>query len=519
MSHAGAPRYGVAGAMGVCAALVWFASASINVPLSQIGADLDASANGLQWSVNAYLLALAGMLVVGGRAGDLFGRRRMLLIGLGGFAFASVLAGLAPSLPLFVAARALMGVAGGLLLPQTLSLIAQEYPQARRGRAIGIWAMIAAVGQGGAAPLGGFVADLIDWRAVLFADVPIAALAAGAVLLARVPERERHRGVRLDVPSALLFAGAAVALVAALTELDGGRLLDAEVLAPLVAAALLAAGFVAVSRRSAQPLFDLALLRRGRFVGAVAINLFVNAALMAILFLGPIYLQRGLGLSTGAASAATLGAMIAMVAAALPAGWAADRGRPRRVLAAGLGLTGTGALLLALAGDGGTATTLAVIAFALAAAGQCLAIVPASAIALASVGPREAGAAAGILKTTSMLGSVLGVAVSAAVYDAVGAERLRSLFAGHGAPLGDAALAKLTNLLAGGHAPGALDGLPGFADGLVSQATVGAFTFTMAATAVACALLTAAVALARNGRGAGAPRPALQPLASAADEP
>ncbi|HYT30009.1 MAG TPA: MFS transporter, partial [Actinomycetota bacterium] len=186
----------------------------VNVALPSIQSELHFSASGLQWVVNAYTLTFAGFLLLGGRAADLFGRRRMFLLGLGMFTVASLLGGLAQNQAMLLAARALQGLGGAVLAPATLTILTTSFSEgAARARALGVWSAVAAAGASAGALLGGILTDLISWRWILFVNVPIgvAAILAARAFLPESRAESAHR--RLDVAGALTVTGGLVALV------------------------------------------------------------------------------------------------------------------------------------------------------------------------------------------------------------------------------------------------------------------------------------------------------------------
>jgi EmrB/QacA subfamily drug resistance transporter len=231
----------------------------VNVALPSIRDDLGFSDSGLQWIVNAYTLALAGFLLLGGRAADLFGRRRMFMVGLGVFTAASLAGGFAQSLSALVIARALQGLGAAVLAPATLTIITTWFPEGReRARAIGVWSAVAAAGATSGALLGGLLTDLISWRWILFVNVPIGALVLVGAWLYLPESRGPDEGRRLDVLGALIGTAALVALVLAIVRTETHAWTSAQTLVPLAIGAALFVVFLLVeSRYAGAPLVPL----------------------------------------------------------------------------------------------------------------------------------------------------------------------------------------------------------------------------------------------------------------------
>ena len=219
-------RYGTAQARWVLAATVlgsgvaFLDSTVVNVALPAIGADLHTSLTGLQWTVNAYLVTLSALLLLGGSLGDRFGRRRMFVTGLAGFTLASLLCGVAPTAGFLIAARAIQGVAGALLVPGSLSIIAATFHHDDRGRAIGAWSGLAGVASSVGPFLGGWLIDSVSWRLIFFLNVPLAATAI-AIAVRHVPETRSSTQSPLDFTGAALITSALACISYAAIEHSG----------------------------------------------------------------------------------------------------------------------------------------------------------------------------------------------------------------------------------------------------------------------------------------------------------
>jgi EmrB/QacA subfamily drug resistance transporter len=406
-----AVRYGTAQGRWVIIAavlgsgMVFLDGTVVNVALPALSRDLDASVRGLQWILDSYLVTLSALLLLGGNAGDRYGRRRMFVAGLAGFVAASVLCGLAPGVGFLVAARALQGVAGALLVPASLSIISSAFDGDDRGRAIGAWSGLAAVA-GALGPLvGGWLIDAGSWRLIFFLNAPVAVL--GMVIAVRhVPETSDDDAGALDVSGAALVS-AGVALVAY-------GLIEHSVLAGIAGVAALA-GFFAVERRADQPMLPLSLFASAQFTGANLTTVAVYGAMSAALFLITVRLQVTLGYSALEAGASMLPFTGLMLALSAHVGGLAQRIGPRLPMTAGPLLSAGGLLLFAGVGPGDryfAAVLPAVILFGL---GMTVTVSPLTAAVLGAVDRRRAGVASAVNNVAARLAGLLGIALIPAV--------------------------------------------------------------------------------------------------------
>ncbi|MFF5448728.1 MFS transporter [Streptomyces sp. NPDC012888] len=408
--------------------LVGLDTTVVNVALPAIGRGLDAGTRGLEWTVDAYTLVLAALLISAGALADRFGRRRVFQVGLTVFGLASVACALAPSTGALVAARAAQGVGAAMLSPVALAIVVNAIPDAReRARAIGVWAAVFGLSMAAGPVTGGVLLEAFGWRSVFWTNAPVvlAALALSAVF---VPESRSPRPPCLDLPGQALLAVAVAASVGVLIE--GPHLgLDAPAVLVLLAVALGAtAAFVRVESRRPAPLMDLGLFARPAFRGAVLGAVAVFVALNLILFLTTLHLQGSLGWSPLAAGAATLPMAVGATVCAPWSGRLTARRGPRVPLTlAGAFLT-AGALLLTTLGPG-TPAALLVLALALTGTGFGFANAPITNVAVGGLPPARAGVAGAITSTARQLGASAGTALagglvaSAAPADLAGASR------------------------------------------------------------------------------------------------
>ncbi|MGW4892446.1 MFS transporter [Kitasatospora sp. NPDC004240] len=394
-----------------CQLMVVLEASAVNVALPRLRAELGFTETGLSWVVNAYVLTYGGLLLLGGRSGDLLGRRRMFLAGLWTFTAASLLAGAAPDGAVLIAARALQGVGGAIASPTALALIGTLFEGAERARAIGVYGAVSGVGGAIGLVLGGVLTETLSWRAVMFLTVP---LGAGAALLAarHIPESARQPG-RFDAPGAALATLGCTALAYAVVHGSEHGWTGAGTLLPAVAAPLLLAAFVLAERRAPQPLVPRALVADRRRLAANALLALLSATSFGSGYLLTQYLQVRLGLGPLATGAAFLPWSVLIFAGARLAGPLETRAGPRAALLAGTVATvGAAALLAGRTPSGYAAGVLPALALFGLGIGLAFAAVTRAGL----VAPPElTGAAAGLLNVSQRLGGTVGLAVLVAV--------------------------------------------------------------------------------------------------------
>lgn len=389
----------------------------INVALPTIGRELGGGAAGLQWAINAYLLPLSALLLLGGAMGDRFGRRRIFLIGLVAFAVASALCALAPSLNLLLAGRALQGASAAMLMPNSLALLGSAFSGEERGKAIGTWAAAGAIAGAIGPLLGGWLIDAVGWRAIFLINLP---LAAGAVWLGRVYVSEsREAGeVPLDWLGVIVATASLLAVTWGLTILSGtGGNDEAGIAAALGSAAAFLLFLWIERRRGDRAIMPLAMFGSASFAGLTILTFFLYAALSALFVLLPYVLIELNGYSPVEAGAALLPLPIILGLGSRMMGTLAARIGPRLPLTVGpLIVAGGFALMTSVAADGSywTAVLPGLLVIALGMAG---AVAPLTTAVMAAVDSDHVGTANGFnsavartggLIATAMLGSVLG---------------------------------------------------------------------------------------------------------------
>jgi EmrB/QacA subfamily drug resistance transporter len=385
----------------------------VNVALQRIGLELGGGFTGLQWTVNSYTLTLASLILLGGSLGDRFGRRRVFVIGTVWFAAASLLCGLAPDIGTLVAARALQGVGGALLIPGSLALISASFSGPDRAAAVGAWSGLSGVAGAIGPFVGGWLVG-IDWRLVFLLNLPLAAVVV-AVAVRHVPEsRDPQAAHSLDWPGTALVVAGLGALTYGLTaagEPGRGPGVWGWVAAGLVALA----AFAVIQRRSPAPLVPPELFASRQFSAANAVTLLVYAALGVVFVLLVLHLQLVAGLDPLAAGTALLPVTALMLLFSARIGALAQRIGPRPLLTVGPLVAAGGVLLMARIGPDAGYLTDVLPATAVFGVGLTLLVAPLTATVLDSAPDRLAGAASGVNNAVARAAGLLAVAVVPAV--------------------------------------------------------------------------------------------------------
>jgi EmrB/QacA subfamily drug resistance transporter len=418
----------------------------VNVALPAIGADLHAHASGLQWIVNAYLLPLSALLLLGGAAGDKFGRRRLFLFGIALFALASGLCALAPSLPLLLAGRALQGVASAILMPNSLALLGAAFAGEARGKAIGSWAAAGAIAGAFGPLLGGWLVGSVGWRAIFLINLP---LAAGALWLGRRYVAESREETRAPIDwlgvAAATFALGAITWGLTILSSGEGRAVQGWTSTGLGAAALLA--FLAVERkRGERAIMPFALFGTASFVGLTLLTFFLYAALGGLFVLLPYVLIELRGYSPIAAGAALLPLPAVIGLGSRLMGAVAAGTGPRLPLTVGPLVVAAGFALAARIGGGGSYWTSVLPAVLVIAIGMAGAVAPLTTAVMASVDGDHVGTANGFNSAVARTGGLIATALLGAVLAARGAALAEAFAVASLVAAGAAALAGLAAL-------------------------------------------------------------------------
>lgn len=382
----------------------------VNVALPAIARDLDTGLSGLQWTVDAYLLTLGSLIVLGGSLGDLYGRRKVFIIGLAAFTVASLVCGLAPSTTTLIAARALQGVGGALLVPGSLAILSASFDRADRARAVGAWSGLSGVWTAVGPFLGGWLVDAFSWRWVFFINLPVAAFTI-VMALRHLPEtRDEESATHVDWLGAVLTSVGLGGVVYALIEGPAHGWSPLIVLLAVVGPLSLL-GFVLAESRSRYPMVPLSVFRSSQFTGANLTTLAVYAALGASTFLLIVHLQRDLHYSALEAGVAFLPATAILLLFSSRAGALAQRIGARWPMTFGPLLAALGLLLLARIGPGSDYLTVVLPGVLVLGAGLTLTVAPLTSAVLAAVEDRHMGVGSAINNAVARIASLLAVAV------------------------------------------------------------------------------------------------------------
>ena len=384
----------------------------VNVALPSIQADLGFSAANLQWVINGYTLVFGGFLLLGGRAGDLFGRRRLFLWGVAIFSAASLLNGLATSDTWLVAARALQGLGGALVSPAALSIITTTFAEGEdRTKALGVWSAIAAGGGAFGLLLGGILTDLLSWEWIFFVNVPIG-IATAALAIRYVPEsRAALRTGGVDLPGAVTVTAGLVVLVYAIVKAEDFGWGSAKTLGLAAIAFALLAAFVVIERSSRAPLIRLGIFRVRSLAGANTVLLLVVGGLFAFFFFASLYVQQILGYSPLEAGLAFLPVTVGIGLGAGIAQQLVKRIGVRTTAVVGMLIAAFGLYLFAGVSVDGTYLSDVLPAVIPQSIGMGLFFVPITLIATTNVADEDAGLASGLFNTAQQVGGALGLAV------------------------------------------------------------------------------------------------------------
>jgi len=398
--------------------VVFLDSTVVNVALPPIAEDLDAGLAGQQWVVESYMLALVALLLVGGSLGDQFGRRRMFVLGLIGFGATSILCAIAPTVEFLIGARALQGVAGALLVPGSLAIVAATFEGAERGRAVGIWTawtgIAVVIGPAG----GGALVEALSWRAIFWVNIPLIFLTVGLTMRAVRESSDPEAFHGLDLPGVLLSAAGLAGPVFALIEQPARGWGDPLVWAPLLAGVACLGLFAWREARARHPMLDLALFRIRNFWVANLTTFAAYGGLIGGLFFVTIFLQQVAGYSPLEAGLATTPISIVLFLLSPRFGRLASGTGPRLPMSAGPIVAGIGLLLLLRVDADAAYLTQVLPGVMVFALGLAATVAPLTATVLDSVQERQVGIASGVNNGISRVAGLLAIAVLGAVISA-----------------------------------------------------------------------------------------------------
>ena len=389
----------------------------VNVALPAIRHGLGFSEVDLQWVVNAYTVTFAGFLLLGGRAADLLGRRRVFVSGLMLFALASLAGGIADSQGVLIAARAVQGLGGAVIAPASLSILTTTFSEgAARNRAVGIWGAMGGAGGAAGVLLGGILTDLLSWRWILFINVPIGIIAAIAAQHYIVESRNAGRAREFDLRGALAATSGLTLLVLGIVRTDQTGWGDSSTLLLITAGVALLALFVLIEGRFArEPLMPLRIFRSRTLSASNIVVLLVGASSFGMWFFVSLYLQQVLGYSPIRAGLAFLPMTLCIVAGSTLASRLVGRVGAKPLLITGMASLTVGLFWFTDISPTGTYLGDMLFPSLLTAIGIGLAFVPATISAVAGVARQEAGLASGLVNTARLVGGALGLAVLAAI--------------------------------------------------------------------------------------------------------
>jgi EmrB/QacA subfamily drug resistance transporter len=395
----------------------------VNVALPSMRNDLGFSIGGLQWVVNAYTITFGGLLLLGGRASDLLGRRRMFITGILLFALASLTAAFAPNAALLVAARAAQGVGGAIVAPSTLAVLMTTFRDGpERQRALGVWGAMTAGGGSAGAILGGVLTDVLDWRWIFLVNVPVGAVIAWEARRSLAPDPPRAVDAperTFDLLGALTVTGGLVVAVFAIVRTTTEGWASLQTIGALTLAALLLAAFLIVESRVArQPLVPLRIFESRLLTGANVLVLLMSAGMFAMWYFVSLYLQQVLGYSPIKAGLAFLPMTLTIAVGSMRAAAIVRRLGIRTTLLSGFVFSAAGLLLFSRIHASGDYLGDVLAPSVLCSAGMGLCMVPLTTTAVAGVRHAEAGLASGLVNVSRLFGGALGLALLVAIADA-----------------------------------------------------------------------------------------------------
>ncbi len=391
-------------------------SAIVVVALPSIDAELGFSTGDLQWVLSAYLLSFGGLLLLGGRAADLLGRRRVFMVGTVLFALASLACGLAGSAAALIAARVVQGVAAAIMTPTALSIVTTTFAEGpERNKALGIWAAIGGIGATAAWLVGGPITDALGWEWIFFINVPVAAGVAALSPALLHESRDRGHGRRFDVAGAVTITAALVALVYAVVEAPGVGWTDGQTLGLVAISATLLAVFVAIEGRSGAPLVPLRMFRSRALVGGNLVLFALGMLAFGMPFILTQYAQGVLHYSPIEFGLASVVMPVGAAVGSIAGQAIASRGGLRAVTTIGMGLTGLGCLLLTQVSVDGSYLGDIFLGLLIFGPGLGAVYVAGSIGSLAGVTEADAGVASGLNNSSFQIGGAVGVAILSTV--------------------------------------------------------------------------------------------------------
>ncbi len=418
-------RWWTLGAMCFALFMVMLDNTVVNVSLPSIQRDLHASLSALEWTVNAYTLTFAVLMVTGGRLGDIFGRRRFFLFGVVVFAISSAAIGFAPNDTMLVLFRAIQGIGAAFMMPATLSIITQAFPAHQRGTAIGTWAGVSALALAIGPVIGGFLTEQVSWRAIFFINPPIAVVAVAVTLFATRETRDETVGRSVDGAGIATLTLGLTALVLALVQGNGWGWGSTRILSLFAVSIVSLIAFVQIERRVKAPMIDFSFFRSRTSVGANLVGFLVTFAMFAQFFFITLYMQNVLHYSPLQTGLRFLPSTLVIIVMGPLAGRLTDRVGPRPLMTLGLVIV-SAAILIQSRITVHSGYGLLLPGFVLMGLGMGLVMSPMSTAAMNAVDRTKAGAASGVLSMSRMIGSTFGVALMGALVATIGRSKIDS---------------------------------------------------------------------------------------------
>ncbi len=420
----------------------------VNVALPSIQRSLHTNQESLEWTINAYVLTFAALILLGGKLGDRFGRKRMFLVGLAIFTLSSAACALATNDHQLIIARAVQGSGGALMNPLSLSIIVTAFPRRQVATAIGIWAGISSLGLALGPLLGGFLVDQVDWSAVFWINVPIGVIAA-AVTLYAVDESRDPTATTLDIPGTVLVTAGLFSLVYGLIKTNTHPWLSTFTLSWLAAAAVLLVVFVIWEARVKNPMVPLGFFKKRSFDASAIVVAFVGFSLFGIIFFLTLYFQNVRGYSAQGAGALTLPLTCMTMIVAPLAGKLNPKIGPRVLMTTGMLLTSGSLFTLSQIGVHTSYAMVIAPAYVAMGIGIAMTMPTTASTAMGSVSPDKAGIASGVVNASRQVGGALGIAILGTVGASVATSRWNTF--AHAAPAAaQPKIHALTGLVVGG---------------------------------------------------------------------
>ena len=409
-------RWKALAVLGVAYLMVVLDISIVNVALPSIETDLNFAREDLQWVVSGYALTFGGLLLLGGRLGDLLGRRNLFMVGLGLFALASLLCGLSVSAGMLIAMRLLQGAAGAILSPSVFSITTVTFAEgAERNKALGILGAIAGSGAAIGVLLGGILTEYAGWEWIFFVNVPIGVLALLAVPRYVSESRATDLARHFDAAGAITVTSSLMIFVYALTQTTNVGWSSFQTIGLFILSAVLMVAFFFIEARSRSPLVPLGIFKRRTLVGANTVGFGLGTAIFGMFFLLSLYMQQVLGFSALQTGVGYLAVALTAVGASGVAQALVTRLGVKPVLATGLSLLAAGLIFFTQVSVDGSYVSDLLPGFLLVGVGLGFSFVPVSIAALAGATDKEAGLQSGLINTSQQIGGALGLAILSTV--------------------------------------------------------------------------------------------------------